>query len=178
MQLVLISQSLLVPLVLSLLLYGFKLRNERRLSTTLLFIWLLSYFWIRGLAPLAPAEALDWVWVWVFSIMFLFGSYITPSLWRRFVYTNVFWLSLVVYVWPVLLYPFSFVTGIEIVAVGAIIMVITFHPQKLSHYNPSFLHSNGHSKPGPTKTLHDHFFPIGQQRGSLQSQKKSKRFFQ
>lgn len=126
MSLLLITQTLLLPLTLSFVLF-YKKENQTLFSTlSFLLIWLLSYFWIMGLSVLTPIEALDWLWL--SSITILVVNQIKYFLWKQILTVFFFITSLIIYSWPIIQYKLEISILFEIFLFTLIVMVIIFHP--------------------------------------------------
>lgn len=93
--------GLVLPLVLSLILATLMLRYRWSGAWGLAAIWLIAYFWIRGLPVLPPREAVDWLWI-IGIITLVVGS-LPIRLQRQWLsLVGLLTLSLGVIAWPVL----------------------------------------------------------------------------
>jgi len=112
----LILPSVILPLLLSILLWRFSLSNSTA-SGILPLIWLPSYFWLNGWLPLIPAEAVHWLW-WL-----VIGSMVINLMFKsRFFLLTVFQTALlsiilITVAWPVLQYKIDLILIIEMLAV-------------------------------------------------------------
>jgi len=124
MSLLLITQTLLLPLSLSLLLNSIPPHKKTLRTISLVLIWLLPYFWIMGLYTLMPVEALDWLWL--SSITILLISIIKQIVWRQTLMILIFITSLIIYGWPVIKYHFEIPLLIEMFFISLIAISIIF----------------------------------------------------
>lgn len=127
---ILIIQTLLLPLSLSLLLFLIKPNKNSFSTVSFLFIWLLSYFWIMGFAALKPTEALDWLWISCLVILFIF--FLNNGLWKSILIVIVFITSFMVYGWPIIQYQLDFSILFDLSLVIFISIIIIFRTNRLS----------------------------------------------
>ncbi|NOZ36681.1 MAG: hypothetical protein GXP11_01175, partial [Gammaproteobacteria bacterium] len=63
MQIQLLLQTIILPLLLSFAVYKIARQDTRWLTTGLFFAWLPACFWILQLPSWPPSEAVDWLWL-------------------------------------------------------------------------------------------------------------------
>jgi len=114
MQIQLLLQSLILPLLLSLVVYRTTSQKPRWQATGGFFAWLLAYFWILNLPNLPPAEAIDWLWL--AGISFIAIQFL-PSRHQPVSQLLLFLLSLLLISWPLLQYALSPVLIIELLLI-------------------------------------------------------------
>jgi len=102
----LIVPSLLLPLLLSAVLFGLS-RRYPSLLWGLVLIWLPSYFWLVGWPKLIPEEANDWLWLLVIFSMGLTIAFMKLKRISALMQTGLLGLVLIVLAWPVLRYQLA-----------------------------------------------------------------------
>ena len=116
--------GVVVPFALSLVLIAFTLRQDWNGTWGLAAIWLLSYFWVRGLPHLPPREAVDWLWI--IGIVTLVCGILPVTIKKQWLcLSGLLVLSLGVITWPVL--QQGVMTGLSVellvvIMVGAVLM--------------------------------------------------------
>ena len=104
MQIQLLLQTIILPLLLSFAVYKTVPQNTRWQAAGLFFAWLPACFWILNIPALPPAEAVDWLWL--AGLVFVAIQYL-PAHYRKASQLAVFILSLLIISWPVLQYELS-----------------------------------------------------------------------
>ncbi len=115
--------GLVLPLVLSLILATLMLRRHWSGAWGFAAIWLISYFWVRGVPVLPPREAVDWLWI-IGSIMLVVGMLPITSHRQWLWLSAVLVLSLGVIVWPVLRQNIFVLLALELVVLVVIGVVM------------------------------------------------------
>ncbi len=105
--------GLIVPLVLSLTLVTLTLRLHWQGAWGLALVWLISYFWLRGLPNPPPREAVDWLWLIGFATLAAGALPIAPR-GRWLLLSGLLALYLAVIVWPVARHDASIMTLVEL----------------------------------------------------------------
>jgi len=113
--------GLVAPLALSLVLATLTLRLHWQGAWGVALIWLISYFWLRGLPSLPPREAADWLWLIGLATL---AAAVIPyvSRWRWLWLSGLLAVYLAVIAWPVMRHDGSvmlFVEFVVVVAAGA-----------------------------------------------------------
>lgn len=104
MQIQLLLQTIILPLLLSFAVYKTVPQNTRWQAAGLFFAWLPACFWILNMPALPPAEAVDWLWL--AGLVFVAIQYL-PAHYRKASQLAIFILILLVISWPLLQYALS-----------------------------------------------------------------------
>lgn len=102
LQLQLALQVLLLPLVLSFVVWHAGLKSHRFNLLALFLIWVISFVWIKGMPAFPPAEAVEWVVLigLLYAIISIsFKSAVIPLLLNA----AILLLGIVILTWPVLI---------------------------------------------------------------------------
>jgi len=112
-QILIVSQSLLVPLLLSMVLFYRPVTLLWFQSAGLFLAWIFVYLWIRGGVPLIPDEALDWLWV--ITLLITLASLSRTQVRCAVLSSIIFIGGLIAYSWPVLREQISLLLVVEII---------------------------------------------------------------
>ncbi len=107
-----------VPLGLSLALAASARRFHWQGAWGLALIWLLSYFWIRGVSGLPPREAVDWLWLIGLTTLAA-GIIPIASRGRWLLLSGLLAAYLSIIAWPALRYNASLLLFVEMAVVTA-----------------------------------------------------------
>ncbi len=104
MQIQLLLQTIVLPLLLSFAVYKTVSKNTHWQAAGLFLAWLPACFWILNIPALPPSEAVDWLWL--AGLAFVAIQHL-PTQYRNATQLAVFILTLLVISWPVLQYELS-----------------------------------------------------------------------
>ncbi len=124
MQIQLLLQTLILPLLLSFAVYKIAQPNTPRQAIGLFAAWLPACFWILNLPALPPAEAVDWLWLAGLAFV---GIVFMPAMYRKAGWLFVFSVALLLISQPLLQYVFSPAIAIEllfVVLVAAALVIL------------------------------------------------------
>jgi len=123
MQIQLLLQTIILPLLLSFAVYKTAPQNARWQTAGLFFAWLPACFWILNLPALPPAEAVDWLWL--AGLVFVAIQYL-PAHYQKAGQLAVFILALLLISWPVLQYELSagLIAELLLMLLAAAVLVI------------------------------------------------------
>ncbi len=104
MQIQLLLQTIILPLLLSFAVYKTVPQNTHWQAAGLFFAWLPACFWILNIPALPPAEAVDWLWL--AGLTFVAIQHL-PTHYQKTTQLAVFILALLLISWPLLEYALS-----------------------------------------------------------------------
>ena len=109
MQIQLLLQTIILPLLLSFAVYKTVPQNTRYQAAGLFFAWLPACLWILNLPALPPAEAVDWLWLagLAFVATQLLPVHVINAHFFKTVQLGIFMFALLLISWPVLQYELS-----------------------------------------------------------------------
>ncbi len=101
MQLELALSTLVIPLLLSFLIFKIG-KNSRKFEAISVFIvWLISYLWIAGVPSIPPKEAIEWV-VYIGVIFAGLSTLLKSSIHQVIIHGLLLVIGIVLVAWPVL----------------------------------------------------------------------------
>ncbi len=112
MDVLVVSQSVIAPLVLASVMGLLNLGKERYQTLGFLLIWLGLYIWVKGVPDFLPTEAIDWLPYLL--IIQLLWSFIESWKWRTVLSVFTTGIGFILFAWPVLKYQADIVTYIAI----------------------------------------------------------------
>ncbi|VAX10815.1 hypothetical protein MNBD_GAMMA25-2464 [hydrothermal vent metagenome] len=134
MQIELLIQTLIMPLLLSYVVYRAAPHNTPWQGSGIFLAWLVACFWILKLPALPPAEAVDWLWL--AGLSFVLMQYL-PRVYRKATVLFIFVSSLLLISWPLLQYELT--AGLVIELLFIIMAVAVFVISNSSTPSPGLI---------------------------------------
>ncbi len=137
MPILIVTQSLLLPLVFSAIILYFSSSKRRTQAFLVLFSWASIYFWTKGALNLIPGEALDWIWVLIaVNAIFILSA---PQQLLPLLCSLLFGVFLFIFSWPILSYQNELTVWFELVFFETVVAIV-FYKIKSKPYGLPAIH--------------------------------------